>query len=287
MNLAELDTSHPYTATLLANDLITLPDSKTEVRHLVLQLPSHGFHFMEGQSIGVLAPGPYEFGNSRHLRLYSIASPREGENGGNDTISLCVRRCFYIDEVSGEAYPGKASNYLCDLNPGVPVEFTGPYGVPFQMPPDDACNILMVGAGTGIAPFRAFIKHIYERRGGWKGKVRLFYGARTGMDLLYRNEYRKDLGLYYSDESFRAFEAVSPRPYFDGLSEVDRLLVENAREIWEMVQDPRTYVYLAGLTEVARKFQKSMIAMAGYEQTWNELRDQLIEQKRYTELLYE
>jgi ferredoxin--NADP+ reductase len=68
---------------------------------------------------------------------------------------------------------------------------------------------------------------------------------------------------------------------------LDRLLIENTPEIWYMLQDPRTYVYVAGLVEVAQEFEKSMIAMAGYEQTWHELRDELIAQKRYAELLYE
>lgn len=287
MNLCEYDISHPYTATLVASDPITPPDSDTEVRHLVFELPADGFSFVEGQSIGVLAPGAHEFGNPRHFRLYSIASPRHGENGKKNTISICVRRCFYIDEINGERYPGRASNYLCDLRPGVPVEVTGPYGVPFQIPPDDKCNILMVGAGTGIAPFRAFIKHIYEERRRWTGKVRLFYGAQTGMELLYRNDYKTDLGLYYDDASFQAFAVVSSRPHFDVMAELDQLLTEHKPEVWYMMQDPRTYVYVAGLTSVAQKFEKSMIDMAGYEQTWHELRDELVAQKRYAELLYE
>ena len=42
--------------------------------------------------------------NSAHLRLYSIASSRHGDDGKGMTISLCVRRCFYVDEVSGERF---------------------------------------------------------------------------------------------------------------------------------------------------------------------------------------
>ena len=61
---------------------------------------------VEGQSLAVLVPGPHEFGSAYHLRLYSIASPRSGEGGKADTFSICVRRCFYIDDVSGERYPG-------------------------------------------------------------------------------------------------------------------------------------------------------------------------------------
>ena len=65
--------------------------------------------------------------------------------------------------------------------------------------------MLMVGVGTGIAPFRAFVKHIYEERGGWKGQVRLFYGAKTGMELLYMNDVRKDLGAVLRPEVLQGF----------------------------------------------------------------------------------
>src|SRR5512132_3831501 len=106
MKLSEYDVSTPFTATLVASERITPPEADAEVRHLTLELPVQDFDYVEGQSIGVLVPGPHEFGNPYHLRLYSIASPRRGENGNDKSISICVRRCFYIDEVNGERYPG-------------------------------------------------------------------------------------------------------------------------------------------------------------------------------------
>src|SRR5579863_816819 len=63
MNLSEFDISKQYTAMLLSSDRITAPESDAEVRHLVLQLPKRRFEYREGQSVGVLAPGPHEFGN--------------------------------------------------------------------------------------------------------------------------------------------------------------------------------------------------------------------------------
>ena len=195
MKLSEYDVNNPYSTTLVSSERITPLGWEAEVRHLVLRLPELPFHYVEGQSIGVLAPGPHEFGNTHHLRLYSIASPRGGDDGRGDTISICVRRCFSIDDISGERYPGRASNFLCDANPGDPIAITGPYGVQFEVPPREDANLLMVGAGTGIAPFRAFVKHIYQRHGAWKGKVRLFYGAKSGVELLYMNDFRKDLAL--------------------------------------------------------------------------------------------
>jgi len=286
MNLSEYDISNPFPATLVSTERITPETSAAEVRHLVLDLPDSDFDYLEGQSIGVLTPGPHEFGNKAHLRLYSIASSRRGENGSGSSISICVRRCFYVDEISGERYPGKASNFLCDAEPGANIEITGPYGAHFQMPPDDTCNMLMVGVGTGIAPFRAFTRHIYAERGGWQGKVRLFYGARNGMELLYMNDRNKDLSLYYDEKSFQAFEAVSPRPAFDAPPALDRVLLENAKEVWEMMQDPKTYVYVAGLEDAEEKFERAMGVMAGSKEAWVALRGQMAAEGRFSQLLY-
>ena len=287
MNLSECDLRKQYTAMLLSTERITPADSEAEVRHLVLQMPLRKFEYREGQSIGVLAPGPHEFGNKQHLRLYSIANSRQGEGRRGSTISICVRRCFYIDEISGERYPGKASNFLCDAQRGDPIQVAGPYGNPWKVPEDNTANLLMIGVGTGIAPFRAFLKHIYEERGGWRGEVRLFYGAKTGMDLLYMNDVNKDLALFYDKETFKAFEAVSPRPAFDAPPALHHVLAENSFDVWEMLQSPKTYVYLAGLMDAARNFEKAMIVRAGSEGAWYGKLAELIDGKRYAEVLYD
>lgn len=287
MRLSEYDVNNPYLTTLVSSERITPLGWEAEVRHLVLRLPDIAFQYVEGQSIGVLAPGPHEFGATHHLRLYSIASPRGGDDGRGDTISICVRRCFSIDDISGERYPGRASHFLCDANPGDVVPITGPYGVQFEVPPREDANLLMVGAGTGIAPFRAFVKHIYQRHGAWKGKVRLFYGAKSGVEMLYMNDFRKDLALYYEQSSFRAFEAISPRPHYDAPPEIDRAVLDNAHEIWEMIQDPNTYVYVAGLMEADKKFELAMEKLAGGKDAWLDLKASIAADQRYAELLYD
>lgn len=286
MELCEDDIRSAYIATLLSSERITPPEAP-EVRHLVLALPPGEFNFQEGQSIATLIPGPHEFGNMYHTRLYSIASSRLGENGEPNTLSICVRRCFYIDPVSGERYPGKASNYLCDAATGADILIAGPFGNHFRVPSDPASNLLMIGAGTGIAPFRAFVKRIYSEIGGWKGKVRLFYGAATGMELLYRNDLNKDLDLYYDEQTFQAFEALSPRPHFDEPPALENLIEKHGEEVWEMVQDPKTFVYLAGVVEGRQKFDKAMQTIAGSEQAWEQQRHKLILTQRYAELLHE
>jgi len=232
-------------------------------------------------------PGTHAYGHKGHFRLYTIANtPRPDENGDVD-IELCVRRCFYIDEVSGEEYPGLASNYLCDAKPGEKITFTGPYGDAFSMPDCNDANLLMIGTGTGIAPFRAFIQHIYEKQPRWLGKVRLFYGARSGTEKLYQNDLKNDLANYYDKETFKAFEGLSNRPWMNkegnGLSQ---LLEDNAQEIWTLMQDPKTHVYLAGLPKTAEDFYRAMAKVTGSEVRWRWMREEMIEQKRWSELIY-
>jgi sulfite reductase alpha subunit-like flavoprotein len=54
----------------------------------------------------------------------------------------------------------------------------GPYSLAFALPEEKDANLLMIGLGTGVAPFRAFVKHTYSELGGWEGKVRLYHGAK-------------------------------------------------------------------------------------------------------------
>ncbi len=286
MKVTEYDISNPYEATVESNERIT-PANADEVRHLVLSIQDATFNYVEGQSIGVLAPPGEDFGNEHHLRLYSIANSRTGEDGDLAEIAICVRRCFYIDEVSGERHPGVASNYLCDRKPGDVIKITGPYGRQFQAPKDNTCNLLMIGIGTGIAPFRAFMKHIYEERKEWKGKVRLFYGARTGMELLYMNDEKNDLSLYYDKETFKAFEALSDRPHFDEPPGLEKKLMDNALEVWSLVQDPKTYIYVSGLSSLEKTLDRLMVALAGSEEEWQTLKKRLIAERRWATLFYD
>jgi len=182
-----------------------------------------------GDSIGLLVPGPHEFGNEYHLRLYTIAGG-EKTSGNKTRLTLCIKRCFYIDDYSGEKYEGKASNYFCDRAPGDKLTMAGPFKGAFTIPDDESTNLLMVGLGTGIAPFRAFVRHIYDVRGGWKGKVRLFFGAKTGLEMLYMNDKRDDFANYYDEDTFKAFEAVSPGPPSTRLSPSTRPSSRMARK---------------------------------------------------------
>jgi ferredoxin--NADP+ reductase len=284
--LHDYDVSQKFEAKVLETARITPEDSADEVRHIVVEVSDPEFKPEVGNSFGVLVPGPHEFGNPYHFRLYSVAGLEPADEPGVTHVIMCVRRCFYVDDFSGEERPGIASNFLCDKQVGDTFEVTGPYPIAFRMPDDPTANILMVGMGTGIAPFRAFVKHIYDVKSGWEGKVRLFYGAKRGVELLYMNDLKGDLTNYYDEDTFKAFEAISPRPAIDAPVSLEETLEQNTTEVWEMLQDPNTYVFVAGLEAAAEMFDRAVVKMAGSEDKWQRIKDHLIFTKRWAELIY-
>jgi ferredoxin--NADP+ reductase len=272
-----------YSAKLVSSKRITPPTASEEVRHMVFQLDDTSFTANPGQSIRLMAPGQY--GNKYHTRLYTIADPDE-DLGDSKKFTLCVKRCSYIDEFNGQEYRGVASNFLCDLQPGDKIEFSGPVGLAFPVPSDRKADLLMIGMGTGIAPFRAFTRYIYEKLGGWQGKVRLFFGARTGLEMLYMNDEQNDFANYYDQKTFKAFQAVSPRPALAAPVALDKAIEQNAAEVIEMIKNPKTHVFVAGVEVMLPAVEKALVAVAGSPAEWKKLKEELIASARWHELLY-
>ncbi len=285
MRLKDYDTTRPMRASVVSSVRITPEDSGTELRHIDLAVDSIDFNYQVGQSIGVLVPGPHEFSQKEYLRLYSIAGGSTADDF-KPVISLCVRRCFYIDEFSGEEYEGKASNYLCDLKAGDAVTLVGPYNRAFALPRERNANLLMIGLGTGIAPFRAFIKHIYSELGGWEGDVRLYHGAMRGIELAYMNDQNDDLKYYYDEETFKAFEALSPRAHVNVPVDLEGAIAQNADEVWTLLQDPKTYVYVAGLKQISELLDEALVKIVGSPETYEQHKAQMIDEGRWAELIY-
>ena len=285
MRLQDYDTSQRFQATVLSSDRLTPADSPDEVREIILEIGVPEFEAAAGQSIGVLAPGREEFGQKHHLRLYSVADLPARE-GGAVRFPICVKRCSYVDEFSGERYQGVASNYLCDLREGDTLSLCGPYGLAFPVPADPEATLILIGAGTGIAPFRAFVKHLYHNEPDFEGCVRLFHGGRTGLELLYMNEEQNDFAQYYDHDTFEAVAALSARPYWSGQVDWASALEPRGDEILEMLPDPRTHVYLAGLEPIRDELEAVFAQFLGSEEKWAELSARLKEDGRWIELLY-
>src|SRR6185503_11135035 len=74
----------PVIATVSGNLRLTEPGTSSEIHHIVLDLGTTAFPLLEGQSIGVLPPGLDAEGKPHRVRLYSVASPREGERPGKN-----------------------------------------------------------------------------------------------------------------------------------------------------------------------------------------------------------
>jgi ferredoxin--NADP+ reductase len=271
-----------YSAVLTASRRITPPESREEVRHIAFRVDDLSFDAALGNLIRVMAPG--QFGNRHHLRLYSIMDIERRDDATE--FAICVRRCSYIDDYNGEKYPGIASNYLCDLRPDEVLQFAGPVGYPFAIPDDKTADILMLAMGTGIAPFRTLIRQIYEKIGGWKGRVRLFYGAKSPLEMLYMNDENSDLANYFDQPTFKAFQAVSPRPAFDAPAALDQALEQNAAEVWEMLQRPGTRVFVAGTENLLGVVEQAMIKLAGSGRNWLSVQNALKSGGCWSEVLY-
>lgn len=286
MHLEDYPTEPRFAATVLGTERITDEDTDVEVRELVLEVDRHEFNFDIGQSIGVLVEGPKEFGGSVQQRLYTVADTPRPKGKAKPEITIVVRRCNYIDDYSGEQYAGVNSNYLCDRKPGDKLFITGPFGMPFSVPEDKSANLVLIGLGTGIAPFRALVKHIYQEVGDWAGKVVLLYGAQSGLELLYMNDKRDDFARYYDEETFQAIKALSPRPNWADPIAWDYAIEDRSEEILSMLADEHTYVYVAGLAPIRDALDKLFANMVGSPETWLKQKTELKDAGRWVELLY-
>jgi ferredoxin--NADP+ reductase len=286
LRLDDYDTETRFEATVVSSTRITSTVSDEEVRELVLDVNRPDFSYQVGQSVGVLAPTDGKMGQQHHFRLYSVADLPESADSGKPRIKICVRRCFYLDDYSGERYKGIASNYLCDLKPGSSLTLSGPFGIPFEVPEELDANVILIGSGTGIAPFRAFVKHIFANVPEWKGRIWLFYGARSGLELLYMNDEQDDFSQYYDRETFEAFQALSRRPAWGDPIDWGSTIIERGEELWDMLSDSKTYVYVAGLDAMHTELDAVFENLAGSESKWERRKTELQETQRWVELVY-
>ena len=283
-HLADYNTKNQHQATVKKTERLTPADTE-EVREIVLEVKQPGFDCHVDQSFGVLVKTSGEFGKTVHHRLHSVAALPAKENG-NPLITMLVKRCSYVDEFNGELYKGIASNYLCDRKVGDEITITGPFDLPFAVPEDKNSNLILIGMGTGIAPFRAFVKHIYNNVKDWKGKIRLFYGARSGLELLYLNDKNGDLTNYYDEETFKAFHALSPRPQWSDPIALDAAIEARAAEIIELLSHANTHVYVAGYEKIREMLDKAFSNILGSKEKWETRKAELVAGKKWAEVIY-
>ena len=128
----------------------------------------------------------------------SLSFDSAGDLKDGKTTTLCVRRATYwCPEMKADdpAKKGVCSNFLCDSKPGDEIKLTGPSGKVMLMPEDDPnMTYIMVATGTGIAPFRSFLRRLFGEATpagkNFKGLAWLFLGVANKDALLYDEEFQ-------------------------------------------------------------------------------------------------
>ena len=279
----------PFIGTVTENYSLLDEGAIGRVQHITFDLSGGDPHleYVEGQSIGIIPEGTDAKGKPHKLRLYSIASTRHGDNMAGNTVSLCVRQLEYQNE-AGEQIKGVCSTYLCDIKPGDKVKITGPVGKEMLLPDDEEANVIMLATGTGIAPMRTYLRRMFEpterEKNGWnfRGKAWLFMGAPKTPNLLYDADFE-----HYQTEfpdNFRYTKAISREQQNTkgGRMYIQDRVLEHADEIFAMIEDPKTHVYMCGLRGMEPGIDEAMTAAAAAKGLdWSELRPQLKKADRW------
>lgn len=213
-----------------------------DTHHVVLDFGDRPMPLLEGQSIGIVAPGVDAKGKPHQPRQYSIASPRNGERPGYNNASITVKRV--VQDHSGNAVRGVASNYVCDLQVGDTVQVVGPFGASFLMPNHPSSHIVMICTGTGSAPMRAMTE--WRRREAKTGKyldsqLLLFFGARSTTELPYFGPLQKLPASLITTHLALSREPNQPKRY------VQDAMRAQAAALAPLLTDPNAYFYVCGL----------------------------------------
>ncbi|WP_281544794.1 assimilatory sulfite reductase (NADPH) flavoprotein subunit [Grimontia sp. SpTr1] len=185
-------------------------------------------------------------------RLYSIASSQE-EVG--EEVHLTVG---LVEFQNGDnTRLGGASGFLSQrAEDAESVKVFIEHNNNFKLPADDNAPVIMVGPGTGIAPFRAFMQERDAR--GAEGKNWLFFGDRTfTQDFLYQVEWQKFLKDGLLSKIDLAFSRDQAEKVY-----VQHKIVEQGKEVWQWLQDG-AYLYICGdATYMAKDVHEALITVA-------------------------
>ncbi|SRR5581483_4617983 len=168
-------------------------------------------------------------------RFYSVAS---SQYLYKDEVHLTVA-LFSFTHQNEQRY-GVGSHFLCHLSilNKTPIPIYVQPAQHFTLPADTDIPIIMVGPGTGVAPFRAFLQERVAKNA--KGKNWLFFGERNRQsDYFYEEEFE----MFKSQEKVRLDLAFSRDQ--DTKIYVQNKMQENAKDLWEWLQDG-AYFYVCG-----------------------------------------
>jgi sulfite reductase (NADPH) flavoprotein alpha-component len=166
-------------------------------------------------------------------RLYSVASSLKAHP---EAVHLIIDVVTY--ESHGRKRKGVCSTFLAERCSDRPVPVY-PSKSKFHLPEDPNAPLIMVGPGTGVAPFRAFLQ---ERQAiGARGKSWLFFGAqREKSDFYYRDDFEK----FMADGWLTRLDTAFSRDQAHKI-DVQHRMLEAAAEVWKWLNQG-AYFYVCG-----------------------------------------
>jgi sulfite reductase (NADPH) flavoprotein alpha-component len=186
-------------------------------------------------------------------RLYSVASSQKAHPGEAHLLVGAVRWDSY-----GKARKGVASTYLGDQRRmGETAKIYVKPNRHFRLPVDGARPIIMIGAGTGVAPYRAFVEERVET--GAKGPSWLFFGERNyTFDFLYQLEWQDYLSSGALTRIDVAFSRDQPEKIY-----VQHSLWQRRAEVREWLEDG-AHLYVCGDEKgMARDVDQMLVKILG------------------------
>ena len=183
-------------------------------------------------------------------RLYSIAS---SQTEVEDEVHLTVGAVVFENE-AGQQRGGSASTFLSHrLQEGEEVKVFIEDNHNFRLPADPATPIIMVGPGTGIAPFRAFMQE--REASDASGKNWLLFGDQTfNEDFLYQVEWQS----YLKSGLLTKLDLAFSRDQAQKIYVQDRLQ-ENAKEVFEWLQNGAHFYVCGDANRMAKDVQSTLI----------------------------
>jgi sulfite reductase (NADPH) flavoprotein alpha-component len=182
-------------------------------------------------------------------RLYSISSSPLVTPG---ELHLTVDAVRY--DIGGRPRVGCASTYLADrLEPGARVKVYTQKAHGFSLPSDGATPIIMVGPGTGIAPFRSFLWH--RKASQAKGQAWLFFGhQREATDFFYRDEFEAFIAT-------RTLTRLSTAWSRDGTKKtyVQDRMREAGPELWAWLKDGAHFYVCGDAKRMAKDVERALV----------------------------
>jgi sulfite reductase (NADPH) flavoprotein alpha-component len=184
-------------------------------------------------------------------RLYSIASSAKAFEKQIHLTVAAVRyeRFFKTKKIR----KGVSSTFLADRAEGIKVPIFVQTNKYFRVPTDGNLPIIMVGPGTGVAPFRGFLQ---ERRArGNTGKNWLFFGEQHAATDFY---YQQEITEFQQQGVLTDLSLAFSRDQHEKIYVQDRMR-ENSEKIWQLIEHEGGYFYVCGdATKMAKDVDNAL-----------------------------